>query len=160
MTRASITIRRASAEDVDGIAAVTRAAYAKWVGVIGREPLPMTVDYHRAFRRHRFDVACRDGALLGVLETVAKDDLLLIENVCVLPAAQGQGIGRRLLARAEALALSAGLLGVRLYTNARFADKLRLYAAHGYAVERQEPFRGGLLVHMVKRALPRGEDPG
>ena len=100
----TITLRQAVASDAAAIRALTREAYAAWVKLIGREPMPMTVDYEDAVRRHRFDLLYRDGDLVGLIETVAETDHLLIENVAVLPAAQGQGLGRRLLAHAEALA--------------------------------------------------------
>ena len=110
----TITLRQAVASDAAAIRALTREAYADWVPLIGREPLPMTVDYEDAVRRHRFDLLCRDGDLVGLIETVAETDHLLIENVAVLPAAQGQGLGRRLLAHAEALVVSLGFGEVRL----------------------------------------------
>ena len=36
----NIEIRPAVLKDAAGIRALTRAAYAKWVALIGREPLP------------------------------------------------------------------------------------------------------------------------
>jgi GNAT superfamily N-acetyltransferase len=146
----SIVIRPARADEADLVAAITREAYAKWVAVIGREPLPMTVDYRDAIVRHRFDLLCDDKAVYGLVETVRQAEALLIENVCVRPDAQGRGHGRRLMAHAEGLAVAAGLGRVRLYTNQRFADNLRFYAFLGYEVEREEPFRGGVIVHMAK----------
>jgi GNAT superfamily N-acetyltransferase len=145
-----IVIRPASADEAGLIAAITREAYAKWVPVIGREPLPMTVDYREALRRHRFDLLAEGGTIVALVETVRQADALLIENLCVRPAAQGRGHGRRLLAHAEDLARGAGLGRLRLYTNQRFADNLTFYAGFGYRVEREEPFRGSVIVHMAK----------
>jgi ribosomal protein S18 acetylase RimI-like enzyme len=145
------SIRIATADDIPAIAALTRLAYAKWVPVIGREPLPMKTDYAQAFAVHRFDLRFEDAALVGLIETVPQERLLLIENVAVDPSAQHRGHGRALMAHAERLAAEAGLDGTRLYTNARFTDNLTLYAALGYAVEREETLNGGVAVHMVKR---------
>ena len=39
-----LAIRPAVAAEAARIRALTRAAYAKWVAVIGREPLPMQAD--------------------------------------------------------------------------------------------------------------------
>ncbi len=122
------TIRVATAEDIDAIGSLTRAAYAKWVQVIGREPLPMKADYREAFKLHRFDLLFADEELAALIETVPREDCLLIENVAVLPAFQKRGYGRALLAHAESLATAAGLPAVRLYTNARFEENVRLYA--------------------------------
>jgi N-acetylglutamate synthase-like GNAT family acetyltransferase len=143
-------LRRADAGDAAAIRDLTRDAYAKWVEVAGREPLPMTVDYAEALLRHRFDVLEIDGRLAALIETEPQDDWLLIVNVAVRPACQGRGHGRRLLAFAEHLAAEAGLKGARLYTNKLFAANLQLYAGLGYRVEREEPLNGGVAVHMAK----------
>jgi ribosomal protein S18 acetylase RimI-like enzyme len=150
MTSSAI-IRIAGPDDVETIGSLTRAAYAKWVAVLGRKPLPMTVDYGEAVRVHRFDLLCEGREVVGLIETVPADGHLLIVNVCTAPQSQGKGYGRRLMDHAERLAAQAGLAGVRLYTNALFTDNLRFYARLGYEQEREEPFRGGTLVHMVKR---------
>ena len=145
------TIRVATAEDIDAIASLTRAAYAKWTPVIGREPLPMKADYREAFKVHCFHLLLADEEVAALIETVACADSLLIENVAVLPAFQKRGYGRALLAHAERLAAEAGLPSVRLYTNARFEENVRLYASLGYEFEREEPLNGGVAVHMRKR---------
>ena len=76
-------MRQAVPGDAGAIRALTRAAYAKWVPVIGREPLPMVADYEAAVGKHRFDLLYVDGVLAALIETVPKDDHLLIENVAV-----------------------------------------------------------------------------
>ena len=43
-------IRRAGEADAAAVRELTRSAYAKWVPLIGREPMPMTADYERAVR--------------------------------------------------------------------------------------------------------------
>ena len=55
------------------------------------------------------------------------------------------------MAHAEALAASEGRAEVRLYTNKKFAANLRLYEKLGYRLDREEPFSGGIIVHMSKR---------
>jgi ribosomal protein S18 acetylase RimI-like enzyme len=143
-------LRLADEGDAAAIRDLTREAYAKWVGTIGREPLPMTADYEAALRRHRFDLLEIDGRLAALIETTPQDDWLLIVNVAVLPAFQGHGHGRRLLALADDLAADAGLKGTRLYTNKLFEANLQLYRALGYRVEREEALNGGTAVHMAK----------
>ena len=44
----SAQVRRGGINDVRAIRELSRAAYAKWVPLIGREPWPMTADYGRA----------------------------------------------------------------------------------------------------------------
>ncbi|HEY5203999.1 MAG TPA: GNAT family N-acetyltransferase, partial [Roseiarcus sp.] len=42
--------------DAARIRDLTRAAYAKWVELIGREPLPMQADYERTVAEHTIDL--------------------------------------------------------------------------------------------------------
>jgi ribosomal protein S18 acetylase RimI-like enzyme len=144
-------LRRAVPADAEPVRALTRAAYAKWCAVIGREPLPMSADPERAIREHRVDLAFVGEALAGLVEMVARRHDLLIESIAVDPAWQGRGLGGRLLRHAEAVAGELGLGAVRLYTNALFTANLAFYRSRGYGVEREEAFRGGTIVHLMRR---------
>jgi ribosomal protein S18 acetylase RimI-like enzyme len=146
----AVDLRVAREQDAEAIRTLTREAYAKWVAVTGREPLPMRIDYNEAVRKHRFDLLYDGGVLAALIETVPDGDYLLIENVAVAAGAQGRGFGKRLLKHAEELAASSGLQGTRLYTNKLFVANLRLYEALGYRVDREEELNGGIAVHMSK----------
>jgi GNAT superfamily N-acetyltransferase len=147
---AAIEFRRAGPEDAARARELTRKAYAKWCDVIGREPLPMTADYDHAVRHHVIDLAFVDGRLAGLIEMIPSENDLLIENVCVDPAEQGAGLGRVLVAHAERETRRLGHSVIRLYTNKLFAANLSFYRGLGYEVEREEPFRGGTVVHFRK----------
>ncbi len=149
----SIELRPATPADAAAIKAIVRTAYAKWVPVIGREPLPMRADYDKALGEHRFDLAIENGRIVGLIETIAHDDHIWIENVAVAPEAQGRGVGRKLLDSAERTAVEAGLRDLRLLTNGAFEANVRLYRRHGYAIDREEPFMNGTTVYMSKRLL-------
>lgn len=130
-------------------------AYAKWIPLIGREPKPMGADYEAAIRAHRFDLLYRDGRLSALVETIVQPDHLLIENLAVLPACQGLGLGRRLMAHVESLAAAKGFAEVRLYTNKLFAENIAFYARLGYRVFKEEEWPGrGIAVHMSKAITP------
>jgi len=146
-----VELRQAMATDAAAIRELTRAAYAKWVPLIGREPKPMTANYEEALARHRFDLAYIDGTLAALIETIREVDHLLVENVAVSPSFQGRGLGRRLMAHAEALARELGLATIRLYTNQRFAENIALYRKLGYRVDREEVVPVGMVTHMSKR---------
>ena len=143
-------MRQATKDDVEAIRTLTREAYAKWVPLIGREPLPMSTDYREALKKHRFDLLFLEGKLAALIETISHDDHLLIENVAVSPSHQGGGLGRRLLIHAERLAASLGYNEIKLYTNKLFAENLTFYDRLGYQVESEEDFMGGVCVHMNK----------
>lgn len=144
-------LRAATPADVTAVSALVRAAYAKWIPLIGREPLPMRADYAAAVREHAIDLLHDDGELVGLIETIAHPDHLFIENVAVRPQSQGRGFGRRLLAHAEEKARAFGLGELRLLTNAAFEANIRLYEATGYRIDRRESFMGGVTVHMSLR---------
>ncbi|SNB55102.1 Acetyltransferase (GNAT) family protein [Arboricoccus pini] len=110
----------------------------------------MIADYERALREHRIDLVRRNGEILGLIEMIFKTDHLLIENVAVQPKCQGQGLGRRLLAHAEAVAAAEGYGTIRLFTNKLFRVNLKLYAGLGFGTDREEPFKGGTKVWMSK----------
>jgi ribosomal protein S18 acetylase RimI-like enzyme len=144
------TIRRAVAGDAGAVRALTREAYAKWVPLIGREPKPMTADHLHAVQAHLVDLLLVGDALAALIEMIPHGDHLLIENLAVAPAFQGRGLGRHLMAHAERTAADRGYAVIRLYTNKRFAENLRFYAALGFREEREENFPGGTAVHMAK----------
>jgi ribosomal protein S18 acetylase RimI-like enzyme len=111
----AISIRRAVATDAAAVRDLTRRAYAKWIPLIGREATPATENYDQIVRRDPVDLLLADGELVALVWMVPHPDHLVIENLAVAPAHQGQGLGRRMLAHAEALAARQGLSEVRLY---------------------------------------------
>lgn len=148
-------LRRATPADAAAVRDLTRAAYAKWVPILGREPLPMTVDYDLAVRDHVVDMLYWDGELAALIEMCPEADHLLIVNVAVSPAFQGCGYGRALLAHAEELAGLLGLEELRLYTSAHLTENVKLYERVGYKVDREEEVTPhlGVFVYMSKRLL-------
>ncbi|WP_395014905.1 GNAT family N-acetyltransferase [Dongia sp.] len=148
---AETEIRRAVPADAAAIAALTRAAYEKWIPVIGRAPKPMTADYDLAVREHLIDLLFAEGALVALVECIHEPDHLLIENLAVDPAQQGRGYGRRMLGHAEALARELGFTELRLYTNKLFAENVAFYRKQGYRLDAESAFKGGFIVHMSRR---------
>ena len=143
-------IRRGAAGDVDLIRSFTRAAYAKWIPLIGREPLPMAADYETALRQHRFDLFYKDGVLAALIETITRDDHLHIQNLCVSPKFQRLGLGSQLLNYAQEMAKQKNLPALRLDTNKYFTGNVDLYLRHGFSIAWEKPVDGGVHVHMVK----------
>jgi pimeloyl-ACP methyl ester carboxylesterase len=150
----ALALRTATCADVVAITELVEQAYAPWIPIYGRRPLPMTVDYAQAVADHRFDLHHRDGALAALIETQAHPEHLYIVNIAVAPALHGQGVGRSLLAHAETLAAQAGLAEMRLITNQKAARNIRIYAACGYRIDGEEVGATGVAVHMSKRLHP------
>lgn len=153
---AGVQVRPAQPPDASAIRDLVRAAYAVWVPVIGREPLPMKVDYAEALLAHEIDLLLANDVLVGLIETMRQPDHLWIENIAVRPDSQGRGWGRRLLAHAEEKANAAGLRQIRLLTNEAFAANVDLYTRFGYGIDRREAFMNGVTVYMSK---PLGAAP-
>ncbi len=143
--------RRATPADAAAVRDLTRAAYAKWVPLLGREPKPMGADYAAALRDHLVELLYQGDTLAGLAEMIPQPDHLLLENIAVAPAWQGRGLGRALMARVEAIAAERGQAEVRLYTNARFVENIALYRRLGYRVDREEVVPAGTVTHMSKR---------
>jgi ribosomal protein S18 acetylase RimI-like enzyme len=148
----TLPLRRAIPADAPAIRALTRAAYARWVPILGREPMPMTADYDLAVREHLIDLLEPDGQLAALVEMSVEADHLLIVNLAVAAERQRQGFGSRLLAHAETVAAAEGRSTLRLYTNGLMATNVALYQARGYAIDRIEARTPTWsVVHMLKR---------
>lgn len=72
------------------------------------------------------------GRIVGCVFLKPEESSLYIGKLAVHPAAQGQGIGRLLLARAEATARELGLSSLRLETRVELTENHRLFAAWGF----------------------------
>lgn len=143
--------RRATSVDASIVREITRAAYAKWVSVIGREPKPMTANYEQAVIHHIIDLLDQEGRTVALIEVIPESSHLLIENVAVLPEWHGKGIGGLLLEHAETIARSLRLNELRLYTNAMFSTNISFYAHRGFEeFQREQHARWGGVVHMKK----------
>lgn len=146
-----MALRRATLADAATVRDLTRSAYAKWIPLIGREPLPMTVNYNKAVIDHRIDIYEIYGEAVALVEVVPHAQHLLIENIAVSPDMQGKGIGVLLLDHAEKIARALHLGELQLYTNAAFASNIAFYARRGFQECHREPFpTGGIVVHMKK----------
>lgn len=147
----SAHVRRAGTNDVRTIRELSRAAYAKWVPFIGREPWPMTADYGRAVAEHVIDLLEDNGVLVALIELIPRSDHLLIENVAVKPEQQGNGLGELMLSHAENVARSMNYSEIRLCTNAAFEANIAFYSKRGYKeYERGTVVPGTVAVYMKK----------
>ena len=149
------SFRRATSADASIIGEITRAAYAKWVPVIGREPKPMTANYQQAVIDHVIDLLEQEGRVVALIEVIPESSYLLIENVAVLPEWHGKGIGGLLLGHAETIARSLRLNELRLYTNAMFSSNISFYTHRGFEeFQREQHAKWGGVVHMKKSVDP------
>jgi ribosomal protein S18 acetylase RimI-like enzyme len=125
-------IRGARADDLDWVTATIVAAFNRYIERIGRKPQPMTVDHAALIAAGEVHVLEEDGVRLGLIVMRAKVDHLYVDILAVQPGAQGRGLGRRLMAFAEAEARRLGLSALRLFTNAKMTENRRFYPRLGF----------------------------
>jgi len=147
----SDAIRKATIEDCPAIEAIVRAAYAPYVPRIGREPAPMLDDYAALIQAGHVHVIDDGSAIQGILVLLPEPDAMLLDNVAVLPARHGTGLGRRLLEFAEQAAWDAGYRAIRLYTNAAMTENIALYTRIGYVETHRGQEKGLHRVYMTKQ---------
>lgn len=143
-------IRIASDSDLAGIQAVVKDAYTPYVGQIGRKPGPLLDDYEALVQAGRVSVIDVDNVVQGILVLIPEQDAMLLDNVAVSPAAQGLGLGRKLIAHAERSAKEAGYTRVRLYTHVAMTRNIEHYARIGYVETHRGEENGLKRVYMAK----------
>ena len=133
-------IRLANIGDIPAITCCAEQAYEKYVGRIGKKPMPMVQDFGKAVAEGIVWVIEADNAFAGYLIAYEKTPgSLHVENVAVPPEHQGKGLGKRLLAFAEDLARMRGLPQIDLYTNEKMTENLSVYPHLGFIeVDRRE----------------------
>jgi ribosomal protein S18 acetylase RimI-like enzyme len=150
-------IREAKAEDAVRIGAIARAAYAKYVPRIGREPPPMVADFAAELAAGRVVVIATAGAVDGYMIAWPESDAYFIDNIAIDPARQGEGLGRQLMDHAVGEARHRRLPAIRLYTNAAMTENLSIYAHMGF-VETHRAVEKGFNRVYLRWTLPGGNE--
>jgi ribosomal protein S18 acetylase RimI-like enzyme len=150
-------IRSATADDAARIVAIARAAFAKYVPRIGREPSPMVADFVAEIAAHRIVVIETAGKVSGYMIAWPEADAYFIDNIAVDPACQGEGLGRRLMEYAVAQANRLRLRALRLYTNVLMIENLSMYAHLGFVETHRGTTEKGFNVVYMRRSLPGDE---
>jgi ribosomal protein S18 acetylase RimI-like enzyme len=125
-------IRAAIASDIPVIGQIVEQSYRHYIPRIGKPPGPMLDDYNARVSEGVVWVIEEGSAMAGIIVLLPRPEYLLLDNIAVAPARQGSGLGRRLLAFAEAEAARRGYREIRLYTHRTMTENQQLYAAIGY----------------------------
>jgi len=141
------------ASDAARVGAIARAAYAKYVPRIGREPQPMVADFPMHIGHGVVTVVEAEGKLRGFMVAWPQADAYLIDNIAVDPAAQGQGLGRKLIDHAVGEARRLGLPALSLYTNVAMTENLAMYRRIGF-VETHRAMENGFNRVYMRWDLP------
>ncbi len=144
-------IRKARAPaDTAAIARIVASAYEKYIARIGRKPGPMLDDYAARVAAGEAFVHEDGRGLAGLVVLIEKPCYLLLDNIAVSPSRQGEGIGRALLAFAEAEAARRGFREIRLYTHALMHENIALYTKLGWSEYARGEEQGFARVFMKK----------
>ena len=149
-----MTIRLARLEEADTVRDIVHAAYRHYIARIGKPPGPMLDDYARRIADGEAWVLEAADRVVGILVLEACDNSLLLDNIAVLPDAQGSGCGRVLMTFAEAEARRRGYTEIRLYTHALMTENQALYARLGYVETARITENGFDRVYMTKQISP------
>jgi ribosomal protein S18 acetylase RimI-like enzyme len=142
------SIRPASFDDVARIRSIARAAYAKYIARIDREPAPIGADYDSEVAAGRVVVVEADGSARGYMVAWPEADAYFIDNIGIEPNAQGKGLGRRLLEHAASEARRLRLPALRLYTNAAMTENVSMYAYLGFVETHRQAEKGFNRIYM------------
>ncbi len=92
----------------------------------------MVADFAALVDAQRVSVACNDQWLIGYVVFYPVVTVMHLENVAVMPAHAGQGVGKRLIRLVEDEAVRLELTSVELYTNELMVENLAMYPSLGY----------------------------
>ncbi|MDF1720342.1 MAG: GNAT family N-acetyltransferase [Minwuia sp.] len=140
-----IQIRRAGPADVQALVSCIDAAYARYAATIPDLPA-VSEGVAEEIAENLVWIAVDDGQAIGALFLMHQGETMKLANVAVHPAHAGKGLGRRLIALAEAEAAARGCTEMRLNTHAAMPDNVRLYSQLGWV----ETGRQGNSVSMRK----------
>jgi GNAT superfamily N-acetyltransferase len=126
-------IRAARPDDRLAVEAIVNAAYSVYIARIGKPPGPMLDDYGVLIDTGAVSVWQEpNGPIAAIIVLLPKHDHLLLDNIAVDPGHQGKGIGRQLIAFADAEARRLGYGELRLYTHEKMTENIALYTRLGF----------------------------
>jgi GNAT superfamily N-acetyltransferase len=137
MLRGVSVVRRASASDVEDVAACLRAAFAPYRAQYTEEAYSDTVPDLEGVAARLASMAVfvaedGDGAVVGTIGAGSSGGGGHIRGMAVLPRVQGSGVAASLLAAAEAAFRERGCSTVSLDTTMPLARAIRFYERSGY----------------------------
>lgn len=141
-------MRQATGADLEPIHAVVQAAYAKYLSRMPKPPAPVLRDYRGPVEAGAVWVT--GTPITGLISLTHVNDSLLIENIAVHPAAQGTGLGRRLMQFAEQQAADRDITRLTLYTHEMMTESQAIYAHLGYREVERRTEDGYRRIYMEK----------
>jgi len=120
-------IRLATQADRIAVETIVRDAYSVYLERMDKPPGPMLDDYAALIDDGAVSLVDEDGDVRAIVVLLPQPDHLLLDNIAVRPDRQGTGLGRHLIAFAEAEARRLSFSEVRLYTHVTMVENIALY---------------------------------
>ncbi len=127
----SFVLRRATPDDAPALTECIGRAYAPYVGRIADLP-PVTEGVGDDIAKHLVWVAVSAGQVVGGVVLVITSESAHLANVAVDPDMRGTGLGRALIAQAEAESRRRGLGVIQLATHVDMPENVALYRHLGW----------------------------
>lgn len=127
----SFALRRATPDDAPALTECIGRAYAPYFGRITDLP-PVTEGVGDDIAKHLVWVAVSAGQVVGGVVLVITSESAHLANVAVDPDMRGTGLGRALIAQAEAESRKRGLGVIQLATHVDMPENVALYRHLGW----------------------------
>jgi len=136
-------IRRATAADAEAIALVLSRAFCEYESSHTPEAFAAMILTPHEINERMNDgptwVALEIGVIVGAVSLVLKNEEVYIRSMAVSPSARGKGIGRKLLDRTEAFAISNRCKRLCLSTTPFLSRAINLYERFGFRRNHEGP---------------------
>lgn len=142
--------RLAGESDVITAARMAFESYAPYIPIMGKIPPTIFEDFGKHIEHQNLWFLEHNKSAIGMVVLAPQNNYILLKSMCVIPAAQGQGWGQRLLKFGEERALQLGYPKMHLYTNSLMERNQEIYRRFGYSEIYRVPYEWGWRVHMEK----------
>ncbi len=131
-----VEVRRAGPDDAAVVATVLHASFVEFKALYTEGGFAATAlgagQVLTRMQEGPVWMALREGAVLGTVAAVVKDESGYLSGMAVLPAARGSGAGARLLQQVESWAGAEGYAQLFLSTTPFLGSAIRLYESFGF----------------------------
>jgi ribosomal protein S18 acetylase RimI-like enzyme len=131
-----IQIRLAAPADAAAIASLLYKSFVEYEALYTQEGFATTISTPNLVQARMDEgpvwVALENGAVVGTVSAVLKDQGLYIRGMAVDPSARGKGIGRNLLDCAEKFAIESRCSRLFLSTTPFLSRAIKLYEVYGF----------------------------
>jgi GNAT superfamily N-acetyltransferase len=146
----TVRIRAAIPSDAVAMRHCAAQAFGEYLTLLGKSPAPMLDDYDEVIQRHHTYVAELGDRVIAILVLIETPAGMSLDNVAVVPAHRGTGLGRRLITCAESIARKLGYACLKLHTNVVMTGNVAMYERLGYTETHRGEEHGYQRVFMRK----------